>query len=73
MQCIFQQPGATAALQQMHVVDDQRDGPETEGVSDLVPQVPAVGVLPRVEPDYRAAGLWRPLLQQRGFAIASGC
>ncbi|HET8915395.1 MAG TPA: hypothetical protein VFM91_06805, partial [Propionibacteriaceae bacterium] len=29
VQRIFQQPGAAAALQQMHVVDDQRNGPET--------------------------------------------
>src|SRR5687767_3686677 len=71
MQRILQQPGAPAALQEMHVVDDQRDGPETKRVCDLMPQVPAVGVLRRVEPNDRAAGLWCPLLQQRGLAIAS--
>src|SRR5687768_8965378 len=71
MQRILQQPGAPAAFQEMHVVDDQRDGPETEGISDLMPQPPAIGVLRRVEPNYRTTGLWCPLLQQRGLAIAS--
>jgi hypothetical protein len=36
-----------------------------------MPQVPVVGVLRRVEPNDRTAGLWCPLLQQRGLAVAS--
>jgi hypothetical protein len=54
----------------MDVVDDQRDGPEAQRVGDLMPQVPVVGVLRRVEPNDRTAGLWCPLLQERGLAIA---
>jgi hypothetical protein len=47
IQRILQQPGAAAALQEMHVVDDQRNGLQTEGIGDLMPQPPAI-VLRRV-------------------------
>ena len=72
MQRILQQPGAAVALQEMDVVDDQRDGLETQGIRDPTPQLPAIRGLHRVQPDHRTAGVWSPLLQQRGLAIARG-
>ena len=45
MKRILQQAGAAVALQEMHVVDDQRDGLQTQGIRDPTPQLPDLSVL----------------------------
>ena len=71
VQRILEQPGAAVALEKMHVVDDQRDGLETQGISDPAPQLP-VSVISAGSRRTTGADVCNPLPQQCGLAIASG-
>jgi hypothetical protein len=55
-------------LEEMDIVDDHGHIGKAEGVSNVLPQLPALGVLSRIESNDRS-GLCSPLPQQSRLAV----